>query len=176
MARFWSAGMISVPKSRFFIRWRAYLISCMPNLAVGNRNDKLVSMTRVQVLAWSIVLILTGGGVLGYLLQGVPPTLPTGQWNLPVITCFIAALAGLVSGIGALSALLLHQRWPALAGAPRHKASHPETALRQGLLLGIATTAISLFALLRTLDITFILVTLLLLGLVEAYLQNRQTK
>ena len=133
-------------------------------------------MTRAQVLAWSIFLILSGGGVLGYLVQVVPPTLPTGQWNLPMIALFITALAFLNSGIGAVGALLLHRRWPAMAGARRRKLPHPETALRQGILLSAAITAITLFALLRTLDITFILVTFLLIGLVEAYLQNRQTK
>lgn len=125
---------------------------------------------------WSSILITVGGGTLGYLLQSIPPTLSSGQWNLPVITLFMAALALLVSGIGALVALRLHQRWPAMGGAQRQAALKPEIALRQGSLLSGAVIAIALFALLHMLDITFILVICLLLGLVEAYLQNRQRR
>ena len=125
---------------------------------------------------WSSILITVGGGTLGYLLQSIPPTLSSGQWNLPVITLFMAALALLVSGIGALEALRLHQRWPAMGGAQRQAALKPEIALRQGSLLSGAVIAIALFALLHMLDITFILVICLLLGLVEAYLQNRQRR
>ena len=84
---------------------------------------------------WSSILITVGGGTLGYLLQSIPPTLSSGQWNLPVITLFMAALALLVSGIGALVALRLHQRWPAMGGAQRQAALKPEIALRQGSLL-----------------------------------------
>lgn len=123
---------------------------------------------------WSSILIVVGGGALGYLLQNIPPTLSDGKWDLPVITLFMAALTLLVSGIGALAALRLHQRWPAMGGAQRQATLKPETALRQGFLFSGAVTAIALFALLHTLDITFILVICLLLGLVEAYLQNRQ--
>ena len=133
-------------------------------------------MTRGQVLVWSIFLILVGGGTLGYLLQNIPPTAPDGQWELPVIALFIAALALLVSGVGALIALRLHQRWPTIGGAQRQASPKPETALRQGFLLSVAITAIALLALLRILDLTFILVTFLLIGLVEAYLQNRPTR
>ncbi|MFN8487302.1 MAG: hypothetical protein U0350_06895 [Caldilineaceae bacterium] len=133
-------------------------------------------MTRGQVLMWSSCLILAGGGALIYLLQNIPPTLPDGKWDLPVITLFMAALALLASGSGALVALRLHQRWPALGGAQRQAAPKPEIALRQGFLFSGAVTAIALLALFHTLDITFVLVTCLLLGLVEAYLQNRQPR
>ncbi len=132
-------------------------------------------MTRAQVLGWSLFLIIVGSSVLTYLLRNVPPTLPSGQWNLPIVALFVAALALLSGGIGMLGALALHRRWPVLGGAARRAQSKPEAALRQGVLLGGALTAIALFALLRTLDITFILVTFLLIGLVEAYLQSRQT-
>jgi len=125
---------------------------------------------------WSSILIVVGGGALGYLLQNIPPTRPDGKWDLPIITLFMAALALLVSGVGALVALRLHQRWPAMGGAQRQATLRPETALRQGFLLSGAVTAIALFALLHMLDITFILVICLLLGLMEAYLQNRQRR
>ncbi len=133
-------------------------------------------MTRTQAIGWSIFLILGGGSVGAYLLQVVPPTTLDGQWNLPVIVLFILALALLSSGLGTLSALALHKRWPALGGVRPYVQPKPEIALRQGMLLGVLLTAIALFALLRTLDATFILVTCLLLGLVEAYLQNRQAR
>jgi hypothetical protein len=145
------------------------------NLAAMHANDKLAAMTRAQVLVWSLFLLGVGGGVLTYLLREVPPILPNGQWNLPIIALFVAALATLGSGIGMMGALSLHRRWPTLGGASSHTPAKPEAALRQGVLLGGALTAIALFALLRTLDITFILVTLLFIGLVEAYLQSRQT-
>jgi hypothetical protein len=133
-------------------------------------------MTRTQALSWSIFLIILGGGVVTYLLREVPPTLPDGQKNLPLIALFITAMAVLASGLGALGALALHKRWPALGGARPYAQAKPEIALRQGVLLGIILTAIALFALVRTLDATFVLVTFLLIGLVEAYLQNRQAK
>lgn len=133
-------------------------------------------MTRRQVLVWSIFLLLVGGCTLGYLLQNIPPTSSDGHKDLPVIALFLVALTLLVTGVGTLTALRLHQRWPAIGGTQRHAPAKPETALRQGFLLSVATTAIALLMLLHTLDITFILVTFLLLGLVEAYLQNRQTR
>lgn len=133
-------------------------------------------MTRGQVFVWSGFLIVVGGGALGYLLRNIPPTSPDGQWDLPVIALFMGALALLVSGLGALIALRLQQRWPLIGGAQRQAGAKPEAALRQGCLLGVATIALALFALLQTLDITFLLVTLLLIGLVEAYLQNRQAR
>ncbi|CAN5403785.1 hypothetical protein BH10CHL1_BH10CHL1_20480 [soil metagenome] len=133
-------------------------------------------MTRAQTLGWSIFLLIVGGGIVAYVLQRIPPTTPDGQWNLPVIILFILALASLSTGVGALGALALHQRWPALGGQRRYTPPKPEIALRQGILLGVALTVIAIFALVRTLDITFILVTFLLLGLVEAFLQNRQAR
>ncbi len=133
-------------------------------------------MTRTQTLGWSIFLLIVGGGIVAYVLQNIPPTTPDGQRNLPLIVLFILALASLSTGLGALGALALHKRWPALGGQRRYTPPKPEIALRQGVLLGVLLTAVAIFALLRTLDITFILVTLLLLGLVEAYLQNRQAR
>ncbi|MDQ3248944.1 MAG: hypothetical protein M3Q45_06995 [Chloroflexota bacterium] len=133
-------------------------------------------MTRATVLAWSMLLCLGGGGMLVYLLRYVPPTLPDAGWHWPMISLFITALALLVSGIGALGALAVHRRWPGLGGARRHGVPQPDTALRQGFLLGSMSTVLALLALFRLLDITFLLVTLLLAGLVEAYVQSRQTR
>ena len=134
-------------------------------------------ITRRQVVVWSSVAMLAGGALTAYLLLSVSPALPEGQPNYPAILLFFAAVMAFVAGLGALVALALHRRWPALAGAgrePRDQAA-PSVALRQGLFLAVAAGVTLLLAFLQVLDIAFVLVTVVLLGLLEAFLQNRQT-
>ncbi len=66
--------------------------------------------------------------------------------------------------------LMLHRRWPALAGAPSGK-PEPFVAIRQGLLVGATAGVLAVLGLLQMLDIAFILVTILVAGLIEAYMQ-----
>lgn len=139
-------------------------------------SDKLPNMTRANAFFWSICFIAAGGAGLGYLLWSIPPTLADAQWNLAVIALFLAALALLSSGIGAIIALALHRRWPALSGVRARRTPQPETAIRQGVWVGIIITIWALLALLRMVDITFILVTVLLVGLLETFIQSRQTR
>jgi hypothetical protein len=139
-------------------------------------GDKLPNMTRANAFFWSICFVLVGGGGLGYLLWAIPPTLANAQWNLAVIALFLAALALLSSGIGTIIALALHRRWPALSGVRARRAPQPETAVRQGVWLGITITIWAVLALLRLVDITFILITVLLVGLLETFIQSRQTR
>ncbi len=132
-------------------------------------------MTRANAFFWSLCFILAGAGGLGYLLWRIPPTFASAQWNLPVIALFLAALALFSSGMGAIIALALHRRWPALSGVRAHRAPQPETAVRQCVWVGISITIWALLALLRMVDITFILVTVSLVGLLETFIQSRQT-
>jgi hypothetical protein len=134
-------------------------------------------ITRRQVVAWSLVATLAGGAFLTYLLLGVSPFLPEGQPNYAAVLLFFAAVMALAAGLGTLAALALHRRWPSLAGAgrdPRDEAA-PSVALRQGLFLAVAAGVTLLLAFLRVLDAAFVLVTVVLLGLLEAFLQNRQS-
>jgi ABC-type branched-subunit amino acid transport system permease subunit len=86
-------------------------------------------------------------------------------------------LLALVFGLGALAALALHRRWPALAGVrdPRRRAD-PWVAARQGVLLALAVGVMLLLTLMRMLDVAFALVTLVLAGLIEGFFQNRRTR
>lgn len=131
-------------------------------------------MTRLQVLGWVGLLLLAGGGGVGYLLTSMPPRQSDGQLNTPLVALFFLALLLLLTGLGAGVALLLQQRWPALGGAKRYKAPQPGFALRQGFLLACAVLANLLLALFRMFDIVFVLVLLLLAGLIETYLQSRR--
>jgi len=133
-------------------------------------------VTRANAFFWSVGFILAGGSGLAYLLWVIPPTFADAQWNLPIITLFLAALALVSSGVGAMIALALHRRWPALSGVRAHRAPQPEAAVRQGAWVGITITIWALLALLRMVDITFVLVTVLLVGLLETFIQSRQTK
>ncbi len=120
-------------------------------------------------------LTAAGGALLlGYLLWAVPPTFPDGEVNTAALILFLFGLLALVFGLGSLVALALHRRWPALAGLrDRRRKPQPWVALRQGALLALAVGVMLVLALVRTLDIAFALVTLVLAGLVEGFLQNR---
>ena len=48
--------------------------------------------------------------------------------------------------------------------------------MRQGLLFGLMVAILAAMALLRVLDITFLIVTVLLVGLVEAYAADAELK
>lgn len=116
----------------------------------------------------------TGALLLGYLLWAVPPTFIDGSVNMAALILFLFGLLSLVFGLGSLVALALHRRWPALAGIrDRRRKPQPWVALRQGALLALAVGVMLVLTLLRTLDIAFAMVTLVLAGLVEGFLQNR---
>ncbi len=72
---------------------------------------------------------------------------------------------------------------PHRAGAPqplaypgvrrRRTRPAPGVALRQGMLLAVAVLTLALLAFFQFLDVVFVLVTFLLVGLLEAFLQSR---
>jgi hypothetical protein len=132
-------------------------------------------MTSTQVRFLATLLALVGGGILAYLLWQVPPRQSNGQLDLPALALFFGGLWMLTTGLVSLLADRLHRRWPALAGHlgvdPRFRTAG--AALRQGALLALALCLVAAFAFLRILDIIFVLVILLLVGLVEAYFQSR---
>ena len=130
-------------------------------------------MIRRQVLGWTIAIAILSTILLSYLLISVSPYLFADQLNIPAIILLLAALFFFVQSLATLIALRLHRRWPAVAGDPTY---HPDpiVAVRQGVLAAFATIAIALLALFHFLDIIFILVTLLLAGLIEVFIQNRQ--
>jgi hypothetical protein len=118
---------------------------------------------------------LTGAAMLGYILWAVPPLFTDGQPNTAALILFIFGLLMLVFGVGSLVSLALHRRWPMLAGSrDRRRRPAPWIALRQGALLALAVGVMLLLALLRMFDLAFALVTLVLAGLVEGFLQSRQ--
>lgn len=133
-------------------------------------------MTRVQVLIWSLLLIVCGGGLLGYLLISVSPWLADGSLNYPLIWLFLAALGMALCGLGSTVALALQRRYPRLAGGTRYRQPRPNIALRQGFLFACAVVANALLAFFQVFDVIFLLAIPLLVGLLEAYLQHRPTK
>lgn len=117
--------------------------------------------------------MLVGLVLLIFLLYKVSPITTGGQTDLVVVAAFILASMILISGIAAFVLLLLHRRWPALAGTRRSE-TDPFVAIRQGLVVGATSGVLIVLGLLQKLDIAFILVTVLVGGLIEAFMQSRQ--
>jgi hypothetical protein len=133
-------------------------------------------MTRLHAVSWSLLFTLAGGSALAYLLTSVSPHLSDGQLDLPMLVLFLLAFLLLMTGVTAAMALLIHQRWPGLGGGKRYTRAKPTVALRQGFLFACAVIANLLLAFFQMFDLVFVLVLLLLVGLVEAYLQHRQVR
>jgi hypothetical protein len=132
-------------------------------------------MKQRQLIAWILILIIAGGGLLAYLLRTTPPYHEDGQLNGPMIALFFAGLLTLTTGLASTVALLLHRRWPALGGARRFTPPHADFALRQGFFFACAIVGNTLLAFFQMFDIVFVLALPLLAGLCEAYLQHRQS-
>jgi len=134
-------------------------------------------MSRRALVLLTSALALIGAGGLGYVIWIVPPYDDVGSLSPAALLLFFGSLFVLTAAIGALGALALHRRWPALAGQRqklRWGAAPPvEAALRQGILLGVVVATFTGLAILRVLDITFALVTVLLASLIEAFAQTR---
>ena len=138
-------------------------------------------MTRNQVARWATLAALGGGALFAYLVWAVPPQTAEGAANVPALAGAFLALAALAGGLGAIVALALHRRWPALAGVDRKRTggataratARPAVALRQGALVGVAAAALAGLSALEMLDPAFAIATLLLLGLVEAFWQSQ---
>ena len=133
-------------------------------------------MNRSQAAGWSTFAALVGAASLAYLLSSVAPLHPDGSFRLPALVGFFAGALLLVGGMGTALALVLHERFPALAGVdPRRPGdgAAPEAAVRQGILSGATAAVLLLLGLFDLLDIAFVIVVLLLAGMVEAFWQNR---
>ncbi len=133
-------------------------------------------MTRAQAAAWATVAALAGVATFAYLLSSIPPRLPAGSVNVPAVLGFFAALLLLVTGLGAVVALALHERWPQLAGVDRRypgMGAAPEAALRQGFLAAVAAAALAGLSMAGLFDAAFVIAALVLVGLVEAFWQTR---
>jgi hypothetical protein len=134
-------------------------------------------MMRRQALGTAGGAALIGVALLGFILWSVPPTYPSGESNPAALLLFLLGLLLLVFGFGGLVALALHGRWPNLAGIhDRRKRPDPGVALRQGGLLAAAVGVMGVLTYMGMLDLAFALVTLVIVALVEAFLQNRQTR
>jgi hypothetical protein len=133
-------------------------------------------MTRLQAIVFAVLMTLVGGGTLTHTMLYLPPRQPDGSLDRPVFVLFLVGLLLVVTGIGALVALALHRRYPALAGASRNRAPAAAVGLRQGFLLGCALVAYLLLAFFQIFDVIFLLAIPLLGGLLEAYLQHRSPR
>lgn len=134
-----------------------------------------MSYTRARVL--SILGLLTGGALLGYVLIVLPPYREGDQLDPVALLGLLSAVFLSFSSVGTLLALSLHQRWPALAGrkSRQHRRTpSAEPALRQGVLAGLTMVTLLALAILRVLDVAVFIVTLLVAGLIEAFVQSRQ--
>jgi hypothetical protein len=128
------------------------------------------------VARWATLAALGGGALLAYLAWAVPPRGADGAANVVALAAAFVALLALASGLGTVAALALHRRWPSLAGVERgtsRRIPRPATALRQGVLAGVAAAALAGLSALGLLDPAFAIATLLLLGLIEAFWQSQ---
>ncbi len=125
-------------------------------------------------LFWTITIftLIAGTVLLLYLLFAVPPTDNAGVMDVPAVVLFFFGLGLAATGFGSLIAAILHRQWPALAGAQRG-APDLTAALRQGVLFAVAVLALAGLALAQQLDVAFIAVILIMVGLVEAFVQSR---
>ena len=130
-------------------------------------------MTRAQLTLFSIIAIAAGGGLVFYLLTAVPPVDSSGQLDTPAIVLFFIGLALAAWGAASLIASVLHLQWPALAGVGPRSRPPVTAALRQGGVFAAAFSILAVLAFFQRLDIALILVTLLVAGLLEAFIQNR---
>jgi len=130
-------------------------------------------MTYAQAILWTIFSALIGGAIVAYLIFSIPPTALNGDPDIPALLLFFVGFGTLCFGLCSLVALMLHRRWPALAGAATRATLRSSAALRQGLLLAVGLVVLALLAMLGFFDIAFVLITLILIGLVEAFIQNR---
>ncbi len=136
---------------------------------------RVMSHTRATVL--SILGLLAGGALLIYLAWNISPYGDGDQLNPIALLMLLTGVFLLVGGAGGWIALALHRRWPALAGTKsraRRQAPSAEPALRQGMLAGLVVVMLVALAILRVLDVAVVIVTLLLAGLGEAYVQSRK--
>jgi drug/metabolite transporter (DMT)-like permease len=124
-----------------------------------------------------VLCAVLGAGALAYVIAAVPPYDDGGTLSAGALLAFFASLFLLCAALGALCAQALHRRWPSLAGRrQRLRPGTPpgiEPALRQGILFGLVVATLMALSILRLLDVTFAIVTVLLGGLVEAYAQSR---
>lgn len=136
-----------------------------------------MSHTRVLVLA--TLSLLTGGALLFYLIGNVPPTTDDQSLNPAALLLGLAGVFLVAAGAGIVAALLLHRRWPVLAGRQtvrrgRSKVPPTAAAIRQGILCALVVMTLVTLSIARSLDIAFLIVTFLVAGLIEAYAQTRK--
>lgn len=128
--------------------------------------------TRSQVFTSAAIAATLSIFLLAYLLQRVSPYQTNTDLDKTSIALFLTGIFVFSTSIGAAIALVLHQRWPSLAGSAKYEPA-PLVAVRQGILLAAAIIAIAFLALMQILDIVFIAFVVLVVGLFEAFLQNR---
>jgi hypothetical protein len=135
-------------------------------------------MSRRRAGSIALIAALVGAALLVYVLRAVPPYNADERLSAMALLLFFSAVFLAMAGVGTLVALLLHRRWPALAGSvsprARRKESLTEAALRQGILVGLVAAVITALSMLRVLDVAVLIVTLVVAGLIEAYAQSRQ--
>ena len=135
-------------------------------------------MSRRRAGSTALIAALVGSALLIYVLREVTPYNADGQLRAMALLLFFTAAFLTMAGVGTLAALLLHRRWPALAGGAnvraRRKDVPTEAALRQGILFGLVVAVIIALSMLRVLDLAVLIVTLVVAGLIEAYAQSRQ--
>lgn len=139
-------------------------------------------MSRRSLFFSTLIVTVAGVAGLSYCVLAVSPYDENGGLSVTALLLFFASLFVATAAAGSLLALGLHRRWPALAGtrySDRRKTRWDgpppaEAALRQGILLGLVVATLTALSILRILDITFALVTLLLAGLIEGFAQMRR--
>ena len=119
-------------------------------------------MSRRRVGSIGLIAALVGAVLLVYVLRTVPPYNADARLSAMALLFFFTAVFLTMTGVGTLAALLLHRRWPALAGRvnprSRRKDSPSEAAVRQGILFGLVAAVIIALSMLRVLDVAVLIV------------------
>lgn len=129
-----------------------------------------------------LVAALLGGALAAYIVLQVPPSLADGTLDLTAVLPFLLGIFMAVTGATGILSLALSRRWPALAGrmalAARSSVEQGQrrarAGVRQGLLAGLAVVAMIALFLSGWLDLAIALVLVMLIGLIESFVQSRE--
>lgn len=130
-----------------------------------------------------LFIALLGVAVVGYMVTQVPPTQPSGDLDFSALLPFFLGAVLAVAGATGILSIALSRRWPALAGrlaltarsSVEQGQRRARAGIRQGILAGVAVAAMLALFLSGWLDLAIALVLIIFVGLVESFIQSRET-
>ncbi len=135
-----------------------------------------------SIAAGLLVAALLGAALSGVIMTQRPPTLANNSLDLTALLPFLLGIFLAVGGATGILALALSRRWPALAGrlaltarsSVEQGQRRARAGIRQGVLAGSATVIMLILSLNGWLDLVFAFVVVILVGLVESFVQSRE--